>query len=532
MRKCLEKERRRRYQTAGELVKDLSEIKRDQGQLEPRTKRERRSPLAIGFGAAVLFALLLTVAALLYTPFHAVEVASIAVLPLTDLSGERADDYFADGMTVALINELGHVGELRVISPTSAMRYKDSQETLPQIARELNVDAIVEGTVLRSGARVRTAVKLTHASTGLQLWADSYERDARDVITMQQQVVRDIVGEIRVKLTPREQSRLTSARPINPEAHEAYLKGRQHLDKRNVEAIKTSIGYFNEAVAKDPGFALPQAALADAYFALGTVNLSALPPLEALERGRAAALRAIELDGTLAEGHTALAVIKFYSWEWAEAEEGFNRALELNPNYAPAHSWYAIYSAARGRLGGAIARIYRARDIDPLSPHIAQNAGWILHYARHYDEAIEQYQRALELDPNFLFARLRLAKVYSRKGMYDETTAQLARINTLPERTPAVLAELGYTYGVSGRKREAEQILKHLMEMREQKYVNPSHIANVHIGLGHKEQAFEWLEKAYREHSYGTVFLKMDTEFDPIRNDPRFTQLLQRVGLD
>jgi eukaryotic-like serine/threonine-protein kinase len=535
--KCLEDDRNARYQSAQELLADLKNLKHRiesgatssaKAQLKPFT-----SPYAI---AAIIFVVAALIATLAYAisfrglPIAAPpEVKALAVLPLENLGGDPAQDYFADGLTEALINDLAQIGAVRVISRTSVMRYKTQQKPLPQIAQELNVDAVVEGTILRSGDRVRIAAKLTYIPTGIQLWSDSYEGELRDVLALQQKVTRDVAAEIRIKLTPQEQARLTSTRSVKPEALEAYLKGRHYLNKRNEQSIRTAIAYFDEAIAKDSNFALPHAFLADAYFALGTVIISAMPPPQALAKGEAAALRSLELDQTLAEGHTALGVIKLYSWQWSAAEEEFKRALELNPNYAPAHSWYAIYFGARGRVGESIARMYRAREIDPLSPHISQNLGWMLHFARQYDEAIEQYRRTLELDPNFQFARLRLAGAYLAKGMLGEAIAEYESATAPSDRNSS--ASLGHAYGLSGRKNEARQILRELLKMREQRYVNPFSIAMVYVGLGEREHAFEWLEKAYQERSYFMVFLKVSNDFDPYRDDPRYVDLMRRIGL-
>ena len=537
--KCIQKDRHDRYQSADDLLEDLLELRResaDQGSFFSIIRRG--FPGVRGRVAAVISILVLASVASVYfvsqmTPVVSdhPEIKSIAVLPFTDLTRDRMADEFADGMTDLLIQSLGQVGTLRVISLNSVQRFKGRQTELPQIASELNVDAVVVGSVIGRGERVQIAVTLTHVPSGRQIWADSYEGVARDVFAMQQQVAKDIAGEVMIKLTPQEQERLTNARAVDQEAYESYLTGRKYLDKRNAAAVKTAIEYFNKSIGKDPGFALAHAYLADAYFALGTVYLSAMPPAEALAKGRNAALRAVELDETLAEAHTSLAVINFYSWEWTEAEEEFKRAIELNPNYAPAHSWYAIYSAARGRLGEAIARIYRARDIDPLSPHINQNVGWILQFAGQPDEAIEQYERSLELDPNFLFARLRLASAYSQKGMYTEAVDALEPVRALPDQTPSVLSSIGQIYAVSGQRDKARAILKVLLEKRRTEYVNTSIIANMYLSLNQKEEALKWLEAAYREHSYTMVFLKVLTEYDPLRSVPRFQDLVRRVGL-
>jgi serine/threonine-protein kinase len=538
--RSLERERERRYGSAQELLAALKNLKRE---METGSARETgpswRKPLrARYFSAVVILAVMLLAAYLVHslwirgsTPTPRPEIKSLAVLPLENRLGDAAQDLFTDGMTEALISDLARIGAVRVISQTSVMRYKSKQRSLPQIARELNVDAVVEGTVLRSGEQVRVAARLIHAPTGLQLWADSYERFLRDIPALEQEVARAIAGEIRIKLTPRDEARLTNARPVDPQAVEVYLKGRLYLDKRNEEALKTAIAYFQEATRRDAAYALPQVALSDAYFALGTVNVGALPPAEALRKGMSAALKALELDDTLAEAHTALGVIKLYSWEWREAEQEFNRAVALNPNYAPAYSWHGIFLAARGRVGEALAKMYRAREIDPLSPHISQNVGWVLMYAHQYDEAIEQYKRALQLDPNFLFARLRLAGAYQEKRMFREALSEFEHAIRISNWSPSALSGLGHAYAVAGRPSEARQILRELLASRDRRYVNSSSIAAIYLGLGEKDRALEWLERAYREHSYQNVFLKVDETFAPLRADPRFQDLLRRVGL-
>jgi serine/threonine-protein kinase len=537
--RCLERDRGHRYRSAQELLDDLKSLRHE---LETGAAGTSGGVWRGGFrmrhaiAAAVLAAIMggASVQALLTrgrTGGAGPEIQSLAVLPLENLSGDSAQDLFTEGMTDALTNDLARIGSLRVISHTSVTRFKGKQKSLPRIARELKVDALVEGTVLRSGDQVRVAARLTRAATGRQLWADSYERFLRDIPALQQEVARDIAGQIRIELTPQEQARLTNARPVNPEALDAYLRGRSYQDRRNEEALKTAIACFSQAAAEDAGYALPLVGLSDACFALGTVNVGAMLPAEALGKADSAALKALELDDTLAEAHTALAVARLYSWKWLDAEREFKRALELNPNYAPAHSWYAIYLASRGRLGEAIARIYRAREIDPLSPHINQNVGWILHFARQYDEEIEQYERALDLDANFLFARLRLADAYVEKQRFNEAIGEYERAIGISNRNPATLGGLGHAYAVAGKRSEARRVLGELLALRERRYVNPFSIALVLLGLGEKDRAMEWLEKAYQERSYAMVFLKVSREFDPLRSAPRFQDLLRRVGM-
>jgi TolB-like protein/Tfp pilus assembly protein PilF len=538
IRRCLERDAASRYQSAQEVLDDLRGLQRavhdgEANDTTPRMSAQRYASFA------VLILLATMAAAFVYVLFFRglapaiPEIKNLAVLPLETVGANtQTEDYFADGFTEELINQLSQIGALRVIARTSMMRYKTRQQSLPQIAQELNVDAVVQATIQRTGGLIRLSAKLIHAPSGRQLWERSYERPERDILAVQQEVTRDIASGISIKLTPQEQDRLLSSRPVDPEAHEEYLKGRFYLNNRNEQAIKTAITHFDAAIAKDPDFALPHAFLADAYFALGTQMIAALPPAEALTRGEAAALKAVELDGTLAEAHTALAVIRLYSWQWEQAEQGFKRALELNPNYGVAHSWYALYFVSQGRVGEAIARMYRARDLDPLSPHMNQNVGWMLHYARQFDEEIVQYNRALELDPNFLFARRRLAEAYSAKGMHGEAIAENEKVIALMDRSPTSLGALGSVYALAGRKAEARMILDELLEMKKRQFVSASIFANLYNDLGERKTAFEYLEKAYRERSYAMVFLKVTTDFDEaFRKDPRFLDVLRRLGV-
>ena len=542
VRKCLEKDCENRYRSAQEVLDDLERLRRDLDSGVAVALAEISKPSLKAFITRRLFVLFIIAASMVAVTIYLIayrgahagalpEIKSLAVLPLEDLSGDSAQNNLADGMTEALINNLSRINALRVISPTSVRRYKGTQKSPPEIASEIKVDALVEGKVLYSGGLVRIAVKLIHAPTGRQLWTGSYERDLRDVMALQQDVARTIAAEINIGLTPPEQSRLANARPINLDAYDSYLKGQVYLRKRNEESLRAAINHFEEAIAKDQDFPLPYFGMADAYFALGTVNIGALLPEDALAKAQAAALKAVELDDTLAEAHTIAGVVRFYSWQWSAAEESFKRAVELNPSYAPAHSWYALYLAARGRLGEAIARMYRARELDPLSPHISQNVGWILHMARQYDEEIEQYQRTFELDPDFLFARMRLAGAYLEKRMFSEAISEGQKAIELVGRNPALLGWLGHSYALSGKKNEARQILEELLKLRERRYVNPASLAVIYVGLGLKEQAFRWLEECYQERSYVMVYLKVEQMYDPIRSDPRFQDLLRRVGL-
>ena len=539
VRRCLERDTEGRYQSAQQVLDDLKGLRRamrdgvDANETAPRLRARRYASFAVVALLATVVAAFVYVLAFRGGDWAIPEIKNLAVLPIETVGTDaQTEDYFADGLTEGLINDLSQIGALRVIARTSTMRYKSRQQPLPQIAQELNVEAVVQVSIQRTGGLIRLSAKLIHAPTGRLIWERSYERPERDILSLQREMTRDIANEISIKLTPQEWERLSSSRPVDPKAYEEYLLGRFYLNKRNEPAIKTAITHFDAAIANDPDFALPYAFLADAYFALGTEFIAALPPAEALARGEASALKAVELDDTLAEAHTALAVIRLYSWRWAEAEQGFKRALDLNPNYAAAHSWYALYFASQGRVGEAIARMYRARDLDPLSPHINQNVGWMLHFARQFDEEIEQYNRALELDPNFMFARRRLAAAYSAKGMNDAAIAECEKVIAIAGRSATSLGGLGRVYARAGRKNDARRILDELLEMKKHQRVSSYVLAYLYANLGERTTAFEWLERAYEERSYAMVFLKVVLDFDEgFRQDPRFQDLVLRVGL-
>jgi serine/threonine protein kinase/tetratricopeptide (TPR) repeat protein len=459
-------------------------------------------------------------------------IQAVAVLPLADLSEHLERDYFADGMTEALITDLAKISALRVISRTSVMQYKGVQRPLPQIARELNVDAVVEGSVLRSGNRVRITAQLIHAATDQHLWAESYERDLRDVLSLQSEVARAIAKEIQVKLTPQDQARLVSARAVDPEAYQLYLKGRFYWNKRTESSLKKSIAHFHQAIDLDPNYTLAYAGIADCYSLLGWDLFGALPPKEALPIAKAAANKALEIDDSLAEAHSSLAWTKLvFDWDWSGAENEFNRAIELNPGYAVAHHFYAECLAGMGRYNEALVEIRRAQELDPLSLIINSVVGWILYFGRQYDQAIAQFQRAIELDPNFWVAHWTLGRAYEGKEAFAEAVAEIQKAIELSAGSPLSLAALGHAYAVSGKRAEAQKVLDGLNESSEQRYVSPFGIAAIYAGLGEIDQAFQWLENAYQERSGWLIWLRADPVSDPLRSDPRFQDLMRRMNL-
>jgi TolB-like protein/DNA-binding winged helix-turn-helix (wHTH) protein/Tfp pilus assembly protein PilF len=458
-------------------------------------------------------------------------IHSIAVLPLENLSGDPTQDYFADGITDELITTLAKINSVDVISRTSVMRYKGVHKPLPQIARELGADGVVEGTVTHSGDRVRINAQLIYAPADRHLWAERYERNSGDILLLENDLARAIAEQIRGRLTPEEQRRFT-ARPIDPAAHEAYLQGLYLWNKRTEPALRQSARYFQQAIGKVPLDAKAYAGLANAYIVLGSWSVEAMSPREALEKARTSAEKALQLDARLAEGHTALAAIKhIYEWDWEGAGTEFRRAIELNPSYAPAHQWYAQYLCELGRFEECIPEATRAHALDPAYLIAGADVGIRLYWARRYREAIAPIQKILEFDPDFGIAHRFLGQVYEENHMYKEAVAELRKAVELSRDGPIDLAALGHAYAVAGRQTAALNILKELKQLEKRRYVSNYDIALVHVGLGQRDRALESLDRAYQERSSWMVHLKVDPRLDPLRSDPRFQNLLRRVGL-
>jgi tetratricopeptide (TPR) repeat protein len=410
------------------------------------------------------------------------------------------------------------------------MRYKGTKKSLPEIARELHVDAVVEGAVMWVAGRVRISAQLIEAPTDHHLWAASYERDLRDVLSMQEEVTRAIVSEIRVKLTAQEQARLASTRLIDPDAYRLCLKGRYYFYKLKPEAMQKAIEYFQQALEKDPAYALAYAGLADTYNALAFFTV--FPPREVVPKAKAAAVKALEIDANLAEAHVSLGWAGFtYDLDWPAAGKHFERAVVLNPAYPLAHSYYSLYLGALGRSEEGLTEAKRALDLDPVSPAILHYVVVQLYLARRFDEAIEQCRKTLEFDPSFTPAHRVLAEVYAAKGMYLETLAAYEKYATLSGGGPGSTAFVGYALALSGQRRQAFRVLDQLGATSKQRYVPALSFAVVYVGLGENEQAFLWLEKAYVERTNSLAYLKVDATWDPLRSDPRFADLVRRIGL-
>lgn len=492
-----------------------------------------RRPVLVVIGVVVLVLALAGVVSWTRRPTPArFNISSVMVLPLQNLSGDASQEYFADGMTDALIGDLARINGLRVISRTSSMHYKGKTKPLPEIASELKVDGVVEGTVQRSGDRVLVRAQLIHAPSDTHLWVQTYERDVKDVLVMQNEIAQAIAREVQAKTSSSDPRSATAQRPVRPKAFDEYLQGRYLFwNKRTEENLQKSIEHFQNAIKEDPGYALPYAGLADCYSALGTVQVASLPPLEARRRAEEAARQALALDNGLAEAHTALGYVDLFNWKWEAADQSFKRALELNPNWANAHNLYASSLMMKGLIDEAIASSTRARELDPFSLSISVQRGFLLENARRYDEAIEQLRSVIAMDPNHYQAYWTLGHTYAASGRFAEAIAASEKAVALSDRVPGALGILGLVYGLAGRKDDATKVLNELLALNKQRYVTPAAFVNVYIGLGDKEQAFFWLEKAYEERSNYVAYLNVFPIADPLRSDPRFTKLVQRVGL-
>ena len=458
------------------------------------------------------------------------KIKSVAVLPLKNLSGDPSQEYVVDGMTEALIGRLARIHDLRVISRTSVMQFKNTQLSAPDIAKTLRVDAIVEGSVIREGNRIRVHAQLIRAATDGHIWAEEYQREYRSLLEVQEEVARSIAEQIEVNLTPEDRARLEATRPVDPEAQENYLKGRYYFNQRTKDALNKSVACFQQAIARDPGYALAYSGLADAYAMLGFRG--GLPSKDALSRAKTAALKAIELDHTLAEPHASLAFIaETHEWDWATAEREYKQALELNPGDARAHNWYAGYLTYVGRFDDGISEAKRARDLDPLSLPINNALAGRLLAGSRYDEALQQAQETLELDAHFAPAHQTLGWVYLHSGKQEEAIREFQSALQLSgtEDTDLQL-DLGFAYAVTGKQGEARRILAKLEKMHEQGVVPSGSVAILHGALGESNEAFAWLEKAYEERDPQLTYLKAGRRFEPLRRYARFQDLQRRMG--
>jgi len=431
-------------------------------------------------------------------------------------------------MTDELITDLAQIHSLRVISRTSVMQFKHTQKKLPAIAAELNVDAVVEGSVLRSGNNLRITAQLLDARQDRHLWASSYERDITDAVALQGQVARAIAGQVKAKLTPQEDANLAKQRPTNPEAYDALLKGRFFWNRRNPAAAEEAIGYFRHAVEIEPSNAEAWAALAGCYASLGA-DLGAADPAKVLPEARRAIARALEIDGNLAEAHVDLASVKlWYDWDWAGSEREFRRAIELNPNGSAIHRSYAHYFLMRQRFAEAEAENKRALDLAPLDILTSAQLAWIYTDAHQSEKAIEQSKKVLDMDPSFVGAYIFIARSREQQGNWPEAIAAYEKLRDL--YSPIYLAGMARALAASGNRRDAETYLAKIREISQRRYVSPLTFASVYAGLGDREAALNWLERAYRERATGLIELEVMGSLDNLRSDPRFRRVERGVG--
>jgi serine/threonine-protein kinase len=524
-----------RYPTMSDMLADLHSCQEKaeakmiaEGEDHSRETRRKKTLLYSSIAAVVV---LLVVVGLFLLPERDEGIDSIAVLPLENLSGDPEQEYFADGMTDELISSLAKVSALRVISRTSVMRYKDTDKSLPDIAEELNVDAIVEGSVLRSGDRIRISAQLIHATKDQHLWAESYERDLHDVLSLQRELARVIANTINIELTPQEQSALASTRLITPEAHEAYLKGRFHWNKRTREGLEKSLGFFEQAIADDPEYALAYAGLADAYIVLADIGYRT--PSDCYPQAKELVERALEIDEHLAEAHNSQAYIMgMHEWRWVEAELGFKRAIELNTNYATAHQWYAEYLFTLGRFDEAIREAQRAQELDPLSVIIHTMAGVTFYYANQYGRAIEQLQKALEIDDDFYWALYYRAQSLEEQGQYDEAFEGYLRALQALGLREEEMGRLRLIYNTSDLQGYYRWLIDEGFEELGSPYILRYHVVVACAFLGEKVLAFEMLERLFRERHRDAVAMAVEPAFAELRSDPRFADLLRRMGME
>jgi TolB-like protein/Tfp pilus assembly protein PilF len=503
--KALEKSREARYQTAGELRTDLK-----------RLKHGSESGQILGF-----------------TSHQPAFIDAIAVLPFENLGRDSEAEYLGEGIAETLIYNLSKIQELRVMARSTVMRYKGQGADPQKIGRELKVRAVLTGRVLQRGNTLRIGTELVDVAKGWQLWGERYDRPLADIFAVEEEIAREITEKLQLRLSGDQKEQLVKRYTDNAEAYRLYLKGRYYWNRRTAETLAKAIEYFNQAVALDPNYALPHAGLADCYDVCSYYGL--LPPREAAPKAKNAATKALEIDPTLAEAQTSLGMAKFwFDWDWPGAETEFRRAIELDPRYALGHYWFAVYLGAMGRSAQAIAENRRARELEPFSLTVNAYLGVLMYQAGRHDEAIQLVRQALDLDPNFAQARYYLGRNYAAYGKYDEAIQEFERAIHLAGVSGGQiqsLAGLGWVYGVTGNRDEAQKVLDKLGGLASGHYVSSFRTAQVYAGLGEKDRAIEWLRKACEERSEELVYLKVQHFWDPLRADPRFQEILGHVGL-
>lgn len=513
VRKCLEKDRERRYQSVRELLIDLRNLQRDSDSgAQPETAVARHTQV-IGRKQSRR------------------AIDSLAILPMTNESGDADLEYLSDGVTEALINNLSRLPKLRVMARSTVFRYQgrpvgDAQ----QIGHELGVRAVLTGRLLRRGEHLSMKLELVDTIDGTHLWGEQYTREMSDIITLEQEISAEISEQLRIKLTSAQKRNMAKRSTESSEAYQLYLKGRFHWNKRNEEGIRKSIDYFEQAIALDQRFALAYAGLADAYNLMA--SYSARPLATPFLRAKATALKALRLDDKLAEAHAALAAVKLWrEYDWEGGEQGFRKAIELNPRYTTAHLWLSLYLASVERMDEAMSEIKLAVELDPLSRVVNLNLSRVLYFARRWDESIDQCRRTIEMFPKYLIAHRRLGIAYGEKGMFDEAEEEFKNALAITENDSETMSAMGYVYAAAGRLDDARDIRDRLIQLAKESYVSPYSLGRIHVALGENDAAFKSLDKTYEERHGILTYIKVEAAFDRIRSDARFNDLLRKMGL-
>jgi len=514
VRKCLEKDRERRYQSVRDLIIDLRNLQRDSdsgpGQATAGLGRQTQ---VVGKTRARK------------------NIDSLAILPLVNQSGDPELDYLSDGVTEALINSLSRLTKLRVMARSTVFRYQGRElQDAQQVGAELGVRAVVIGRLLKRGDSLIVKLEMVDANDGAHLWGEQYSRELSDIVTLEQEISTEISEHLRLKLSNAQKKSLTKSSTENSQAYQLYLKGRYHWNKRTEEGIEKSIEYFEQAIIRDPKFALAYAGLADSYNLLA--SYSTKPLATPLLRAKATALKALSLDNKLAEAHAALAAVKLWrEFDWEGAERVWRRAIELNPNYATAHLWLALYLAAVERMDEALSEIRLALDLEPLSRVVNLNLARILHFARRFDDAIKQCWKTIDMYPDYLIAHRRLGISYGEKGLFEEAEAEFKKALAISANDTETMSAMSYMYAAAGRDADAHGMLDRINDIAKERYVSPYSLARVHIGLGQLDEAFECLEKTFQERHGILTYIKVEPIFDRLRDDPRYAELLRKMGL-
>jgi len=536
--KALEKDRETRYQHASDICADLKRLKRDMESASAGTTTAAahavqpqpwwRANWVLAVAGSALAALLFVAISFRAFRGHGEAIDSLAVLPFVNASSDPDTEYLSDGIAETLVGQLSEIPRLKVMARSTVSRYRGNQVDPQQVGRDLNVRAILTGRVSQRGDTLTISMELMNVRDGSELWGGRYNRKLTDILAVQEDIAREITDKLRLRLQREEEERLTGHLTENAEAYQLYLRGRYYWNKRTPDAMQKAIGYFQSAIKKDPAYARAYAGLADCYH----VPANPMPPTEKMPLAKAAAMKALQLDDTLVEAHTALARVLFvYDWDWPTAEKEFKRAIELNPHYALAHQWYGGFLSATGRFPEADAEKKRALELEPLSLAANFEAALALYFSRNYDQAINQFQKTLELDANFPPPYTFLGAAYEQKGMFEEAIATFQRALSITQGPAKMLAMAGlaHAYAASGRKAEARKILADVEKLSEHNYVQATDLALIHAGLGDSDKAFTWLDKAYDEHSFGLINLTVEPRFDALHSDPRFTDLLRRI---